>query len=189
MRQIEDLENIADIILPLGYDVLFTRGIELASKDGLFLEFGVAGGGSINRIAKQIYPKKIHGFDSFKGLPETWNGNKEGTFVCGIPNVSENVVLHIGMFEETLPTFVLNYPQNISFLNIDCDIYSSTKTIFKYLGNRIVPGTIIRFDELMGYPEWRDHEYKAFMEFLIDFNLDCDIIGRSDSERFLVRIK
>ena len=49
-------------------------------------------------------------------------------------------------------------------MNVDCDIYSSTKTIFEFLGDRIVPGTIIVFDEYLINPTWRDDEYKAFQE-------------------------
>jgi hypothetical protein len=49
---------------------------------------------------------------------------------------------------------------------VDCDLYSSTKTIFDLLGHLIYSGTIIIFDELIGYRFWRRHEYKAWMEFV-----------------------
>ena len=41
-------------------------------EDGLFLEFGVYKGTSINFISSLIPDKKIYGFDSFGGLPEEW---------------------------------------------------------------------------------------------------------------------
>ncbi len=50
-------------------------------------------------------------------------------------------------------------------MHVDCDIYSSTKTIFDLLASRIVAGTVIVFDEYFNYPGWRHHEYKAFQEF------------------------
>jgi len=39
--------------------------------DGLFAEFGVGGGYTINLIADHT-KAKVHGFDSFEGLPESW---------------------------------------------------------------------------------------------------------------------
>lgn len=52
-------------------------------------------------------------------------------------------------------------------LHIDCDLYSSTKTIFKYLGEKLTEGSIIVFDELIGYPGFEEHELKAFYEFAL----------------------
>mmetsp|Transcript_13293 Transcript_13293/g.11134 ORF Transcript_13293/g.11134 Transcript_13293/m.11134 type:complete len:146 (-) Transcript_13293:22-459(-) len=46
-------------------------------------------------------------------------------------------------------------------------IVSSTKSIFDNLGHMIVPGTIIVMDELFDYPQYADHELKAFFEFLV----------------------
>jgi hypothetical protein len=43
---------------------------------GLYLEFGVQGGKSINFIADQVRTV-VHGFDSFHGLPEDWT-DREG---------------------------------------------------------------------------------------------------------------
>jgi hypothetical protein len=37
---------------------------------GAILEFGVAGGGTINQIARHAKGRPVHGFDSFDGLPE-----------------------------------------------------------------------------------------------------------------------
>jgi Flp pilus assembly protein TadD, contains TPR repeats len=41
-------------------------------ENGLFLEFGVGQGSSINYISNSI-EKDLHGFDSFAGIPESWN--------------------------------------------------------------------------------------------------------------------
>jgi hypothetical protein len=84
-----------------------------------------------------------------------------------IPRVNSNVILHKGLFEESIPDFLKEYnPISISFLHIDCDLYSSTKTIFDFLGDFIKAGTVIIFDELICYHAWREHEYKAWMEFV-----------------------
>ena len=54
----------------------------------------------------------------------------------------------------------------IAFVHIDCDLYSSTKTIFDLLTDRLIPGTIIVFDEYFNYPNWENHEFKAFQELV-----------------------
>jgi hypothetical protein len=85
--------------------------------------------------------------------------------------VRPNVILHKGWFDETLPDFVAENPGPVAFLHVDCDLYSSTKTIFQYVGDRIVPGTVIVFDEYFNYPGWREHEHKAFQELVQERNL------------------
>src|SRR3990167_2338597 len=54
----------------------------------------------------------------------------------------------------------------IAFIHIDCDLYEATKTVFDILGNNLVPGSVIVFDEYYNYPGYERHEYKAFQEFL-----------------------
>ncbi len=149
--------------------------------NGLILEFGVEHGRTSNYIAQRIGDSKMYGFDSFKGLPEDWVlGNVKGSFKCDIPQVRNNVELVIGMFEDTLPSFVKAHSEPVSFMHVDCDLYSSTKTVFKYLGGQIVPGTIIMFDEYIGFPEWREHEYRAFQEFVAESGRAYEYLSRLD---------
>jgi predicted O-methyltransferase YrrM len=135
--------------------------------NGLYCEFGVYKGNSVNYIAKKIQ-HAIHAFDSFEGLPETWlSSHQVGHFaVKDMPLFEKNVVVHKGWFDDTLPTFIEKEKGPLAFLHIDCDLYSSTKTIFTFLNSRIVKGTIIIFDEYFNYPFWQQHEYKAFQEFV-----------------------
>lgn len=146
---------------------------EVSVKDGLYLEFGVFGGSTINYIASKV-TADVHGFDSFQGLPEFWrDGFDKGTFNRGdtLPQVGKNVVLHKGWFNETIPPFVRDHPQPISFLHVDCDLYSSTVTIFNDLAAQIIPGTVIAFDEYFNYPGWQEGEFKAFQEFTGQHNI------------------
>ena len=150
------------------------------NKEGLYLEFGVHVGNSINAIARIKSDKIIYGFDSFKGLPENWiTDYPKGHFKMNtMPEVNSNVVLIEGYFEDSLPEFIKEHGNfDISFINIDCDLYSSTKTIFDNLKGHISQGTIICFDDFFNYPNWQQHEYKAFMEFLDETGFDVEYLG------------
>ena len=137
-------------------------------SEGLILEFGVRFGYSISHIAKLFPKRKIFGFDSFQGLPEDWHHEKAGSYSTygKIPSVASNVTLIAGWFNETLPDFKKNNREPIAFMNIDCDLYSSTKLVFNELNPQIAPGTIIVFDEYIGNINWRQDEFKAFQEWV-----------------------
>lgn len=150
--------------------------VEQAKINGFFLEMGVATGKTINFIAA-LNPKKIiHGFDSFEGLPQDWDRKdrayNQTVFAYKTPYpdvpVLKNVSLYKGWFRNLLPRFKRDVlkEQPIALLHIDCDIYESTKDVFDALGENIVKGTIIIFDEFYNYDSCQKHEYKAFMEFV-----------------------
>ena len=84
----------------------------------------------------------------------------------------ENVELVKGMIEDTLPEFLKYNQETVAFIHIDTDLYSSAVTILNNLKTRIKKGTIILFDEINDYPDYREHEIKAFAEFLIDTGLE-----------------
>ena len=143
----------------------FRLGLAAAGNEGLVLEFGVRFGTSIRQIAA-LANQDVHGFDSFEGLPEAWHDEPRGVYTTRgvIPSVPGNVILHPGWFENTLPAFVAEYTAPVRFMNIDCDIYSSTRTVLEFLADRIVPGTVIVFDEYIGNDHWREDEFRAFQE-------------------------
>lgn len=150
--------------------VHLTDALNQVSLDGLFMEFGVWKGETVTHIAKTCPQKTIHGFDSFEGLQEEWNNSPPGHFNLNgeLPVVPSNVRLHKGYFCDVLPIFKQQIPkkQPIAFLHVDCDLYSSTKDIFRELGEHIVPGTIIAFDDFLYNTNWIQHEPLAFAEFL-----------------------
>lgn len=148
-----------------GHDLL-RAGLDRAKRGGLVLEFGVASGSTLRVIADH-WKDEVFGFDSFEGLPEAWRpGFPAGLFAGTPPDLPDNASLVPGLFEDSVPAFVSGHPGRISFLHVDCDLYSSTKTILDVLGHRIRPGTVIVFDEYWNYPGWRLHEHKAFAEFV-----------------------
>jgi hypothetical protein len=158
---------------------LLEFGVGQAKNSGLFCEFGVFTGATINFIAERT-KAQVHGFDSFEGLPEKWReGFDKGAFqMNGLPRVRENVELHKGWFDKSVPVFASKYKDSIAFLHMDADLYSSTKTVFDLLGDRIVPGTVINFDEYLNYPGWQNGEFKAFQELVQQRHLKFEYIGR-----------
>ena len=138
-----------------------------ADPNGAHAEFGVFSGKTIRLFAAARPDVRFDGFDSFEGLPEEWSGWQPFDFdVNGVPpEVPENVKLHIGWFEDTIPGYVDSI-DTMSFMHVDCDIYSSTVTIFDALFDKIKPGTVIVFDEYFCYPNFEQHERRAFAEYL-----------------------
>jgi predicted O-methyltransferase YrrM len=155
--------------------------LDAAPSEGLVMEFGVSRGESINLLAERLPSQKVHGFDSFKGLPEAWHVSyASGAFEeedGWRPAVRDNVELHVGWFNETLPGFLEAHPGPIRLLHVDSDLYSSAKYVFDTAGDRIVSGTVIVFDEYFNYPGWEDHEYKAFQEFLAQRGLKYEYLS------------
>jgi hypothetical protein len=150
---------------------LLAHAVRLANRQGLFLEFGVATGQTISKIA-ELSQAPVFGFDSFKGLPEPWRtGFPKGCFSGEIPPVPGNVTIVKGWFCETLPKFVREHSEAVAFIHVDCDLYSSTKCIFDFLHPHIGPGCVIVFDEYFNYPGWQNHEHKAFMELVHRYQL------------------
>jgi len=168
------------------HKALILYAVNNVKKQGLYLEFGVARGKSIRWIAEKAHKHTIHGFDSFEGIPESWNGNIAGTFHRrgNLPKVPDNVKLHIGLFDKTLPTFIEKNnagkkKNDIAFLHVDCDLYSSTKAIFDVIGTYLQPGTIILFDDYYNYPRWQKHEHRGFKEFVDSSQVKYEYIAYS----------
>ena len=157
---------------------LLEDAIDQMEIRGLYCEFGVYRGETLNFIASLV-AGEVHGFDSFEGLPEDWKqGHEKGTFALeALPQVRPNVRLHKGWFEDTIPAFREQHPEQIAFLHLDADLYSSTRTVFELLGDAIVAGTVIAFDEFFNYPGWCEGEYKAFMEFCRERNVEVCYLG------------
>jgi len=144
---------------------------EAPAASGLVAEFGVHRGQSLSRIADHFCDQTVHGFDSFEGLPEAWNGSGKdaGAFDIGgrPPELPQtNIEFHVGWFDETVPAFAAATNEAFRFVHLDADLYGSTRTVFDELGDRFLPGTVVVFDEYFGYHGWHRHEHRAFTEFL-----------------------
>ena len=174
----------------------------LRASDKLpILEFGTGAGHSTRIInTTRLRSQKFYSFDSFEGLPEDWTMGlnmvwPKGSFgQYGKPPEIPGVVFMKGRFEESIPRYRENCDLPIGFLSIDCDLYSSCKTIFDLLDDLIVSGTIIYFDEICDwgkaadrYPLWPEGEYKALCEWVCKGNF-VEVLGRNDRYGAAVRV-
>lgn len=155
--------------------------------DGVFLEFGVYKGASINLTAvimeKLGRSPKLYGFDAFEGIDEDMVGTDlpKGGLSCDgqTPAVHRFVTLVKGWFNETLPEFTKNNTEKAAFIHVDSDTYSSTKEIFKNCNKMVDEGTIIIFDEYWNYAFWKLNEHKAWREFVEENNIEYKYIAHS----------
>lgn len=136
-----------------------------------YFEFGVWKGRSINHFSSRFPQLKFVGFDSFLGLSEDWTGTElaKGAFSVdgNLPKVNKNVLLVPGWIEETLSIFVEKNRNEIqlSLCHFDFDTYTPTAFALQQLKDFVATGTILIFDEFIGYPNYQEHEFKAFFEF------------------------
>jgi len=156
---------------------------------GDYLEFGVFNGSSLGSAyltAKKmgLSSMKFFGFDSFEGLPTGTDDEhdilQKGFYRCPFEKTKEcltkrdvnpdEVVWVKGLYNETLndETFSkIGYPK-IGIVFIDCDTYSSSKTVFDFLAPLIVEPAIFCLDDWKLYDMdiKGTGEYKSFNEFL-----------------------
>ena len=168
------------------------HALGLIEIPGMALEFGVASGTTLRIVAEAFTEREgtVAGFDVFSGLPETWRtGFPVGEFAQeSIPEVP-GAQLVPGLFEDTLPSFLNDESGPVAFLHLDADLYSSTKTVLDLLGDRLVPGSIVVFDEFFNYPGWQQHEYRAWTEFVTRTGISFEYLGYTvDNEQVIVEI-
>lgn len=149
---------------------------EVAEHEVLYLEFGVFQGESMRYWARHLKNPRahLHGFDSFEGLPESWNiDTPKGYFSTNgaIPSVPDcRVQFFKGWFDQTLPRYRPPHHEKL-VINMDADIYSSTIYVLRTLEPLIVPGTFIYFDEFAD----RLNELRAFAEFLEETTMKFEL--------------
>jgi hypothetical protein len=181
-RWMKDRRFVAMYLLKERRELFETVAKIICDAEVLYLEFGVWKGDTIRQWSALLKNResRLHGFDSFEGLPEEWDHHSasalgKGTFSTGgsIPEVTDNRVKFFkGWFEETLPKYdFIDSPVVVLF--VDADLYSSASLILKTLRPHIKVGTIIYFDEFWD----RCHELRAFEEFLVETQFSFELLA------------
>jgi len=157
---------------------LLEYSLNQVKNEGLYLEFGIWRGASINFLANLRPNQKFYGFDSFEGLPEDWSPfyPKGHMKENDLPSVRKNVELIVGLFQDTLENFLEEYKEKVAFLHLDADLFSSTKYVLFTLADkeRLQKGTIIEFDEVFYQDSPNtilDDEYRVFLEFIKNYDV------------------
>lgn len=184
-----------ELIPPGDLKLFFSKCIQRlqASKGkeiGDYLEFGVFNGSSMASMyhaAKDAGETNMRfiGFDAFQGLPPNAEHEddgvwKQGYYACSFEKLQEclkkkkvnpkEILWVKGWYNETLnkKTIQKLNIKKIAIAFIDCDTYSSSKTVLEFLGPLLKEETILCFDD------WKLNdldikgmgEYQSFNEFL-----------------------
>lgn len=113
------------------------------------------------------YECHLWAFDSFEGLPDgddsrddhpRWLAGTMSTSLAefhrlcrrgGIPADHYSTV--VGYYSSTLNDESAARPSTVAVAYVDCDLYSSTADVLRFLEDRLVPGSLIAFDDYYCY--------------------------------------
>ncbi len=167
--------DMADAVCEIDHRTFLLDALSRAPSQGAVLEFGVFGGTTLRWMSEAAPTRTFFGFDSFRGLPADWTGNRLVDFdMAGkTPDLPQNTQLVIGEFLDTVPKFVKSTPE-IALLHIDCDLYESAKVVLDSFGSLLKKGTVLVFDEYFNYPGFAKHEFRALKEFLAASNQNIE---------------
>ena len=196
---VKTLDRMNEGLAAFFWDAFTAVGVNRISGD--YVEFGSWGCNTLRHAyqTRERFQAKRHlwAFDSFQGLlpsdeprdqhPVLVPGYGQGgveTFhaTCagfGVPRDAYTAVE--GYYEHTLPALGADgEPTDIAIAYVDCNLYSSTVTVFEFLGPRLKPGMVVGFDDyymwdsdtgvsgerealsefLDAHPEWHFHRFK-----------------------------
>ncbi|KAK9810924.1 hypothetical protein WJX73_008707 [Symbiochloris irregularis] len=144
---------------------------------------------------------------SIDRLPEAWVGDDRMVFGAGsfslegqLPPVPSNAFLLKGLFADTIPLLLQqqklwatgnsrslsagtydpehqDHDAPLSYIHVDCDLFAGARDALSLLSHKIVPGTVILFDELINYNRYRDNEAKALWMWLQETGAKIATIG------------
>ena len=135
------------------------------SHEGTAVEFGVHSGRTLS-VIRERHIGPVLGFDSFKGLPETWRqGFEQGHFATTRIPIVENTSIIVGLFQDTVPGILASITEPITLAHFDADLYSSTSFALEHITPHIGQRCIFIFDEYENYPGWEEHEHLAFQQW------------------------
>ena len=191
--KVDDICEI-NLVPPETLKVFFERCINKLQKIkgeevGDYLEFGVFNGSSLGSAyltAKRmgLSSMRFFGFDSFEGLPAGTEDEHDilqrGFYRCPFEKTEEclrrrgvntdEIVWIKGLYQDTLNDETINDKKigGIGIIFVDCDTYSSSKSVLDFLAPLITEPAIICLDDWKLYDMdiKETGEYKSFNEFL-----------------------
>ena len=197
---VKTLDRINEGLAGFFWDAFTALSVNQISGD--YVEFGSWGCNTLQHAyhTAQAWRSDRHlwAFDSFEALPESddtrdqhpvasGGGAGQGGVdafhaACGRFDVPRDAYTAVeGYFDETLPPLgASGDPRDIALVYVDCNLYSSTVTVFEFLAPRLKPGMIVAFDDwylynpdtgvsgerealhefLEAHPQWHFHRFK-----------------------------
>lgn len=155
--------------------------------EGYYFEFGSYSGNTLKmawKHTRHLFDWTYVSFDSFEGLPEISDKDKQEIWVRGKLAMTEEALIETvtaaGMPRDRLITVKGFYDQTLTpdltrrlggkkaaAIYIDCDLYSSTVPILNFIKDFLQIGTIIVFDDWnCFYGDPLRGERRAWQEFL-----------------------
>ena len=160
--------------------------------------------------------RKMFGLDSFEGLPKEedgiinrdaawWPGNFSAKTDFEVSSIEEAMALVYNRLEKDVETVLVPgfwdkvlTKENIekydfkvaSYIDVDCDIYSSTKILLDFMFDNklVVPGTLIGYHDWGSTDLWTAGESRAHKEMTLKYGVNCDYLW-SGSTAALFRIR
>jgi hypothetical protein len=144
------------------------RALSFNGIDGDYAEFGCHRATTFamayHEAVRHKHKAKLWAFDSFSGLPAPkddrdshpkWVEKRMATSLdrfherCALQRVPRDAYEVVpGFYDETLPAMSdTDAPDNIALAYVDCDLYSSTVDVLRFLMPRLKHGMIIAFDD------------------------------------------
>jgi len=148
------------------------RALSFNGIDGDYAEFGcyraMTFAMAYQEAVRHKHKARLWAFDSFSGLPAPkddrdshpkWVEKGMATSLdrfhdlCALQRVPRDAYEVVpGFYEETLPAMSdTDAPPNTAMVYIDCDLYSSTGDVLRFLMPRLKHGMIIAFDDYFGW--------------------------------------
>jgi hypothetical protein len=160
------IKDYCALLTPAEAYQLYVLAKATRKLEGDIAELGVAYGGSA-KLLSTVCPKKIiHLFDTFQGLPAPGEKDphfNESQYSSSLSEVKKilmghNCLFHPGHFPETASEV-----NNVKFslVNLDADLYQSTRDGLEFFYPRMVPGGVIHGHDYAAAKGVRD----AFDEF------------------------
>ena len=145
----------------------------VAVKGKIWAEFGVGYGNSARQLLHRLGDEgKLFLFDSWKGIPTEWDlgcgmVNEVGCYRSPKPDIKDRRAVFVdGWFKDTLP---FQFPEPLGLVHFDCDVYESTRDALWGIADYVQAGTVLIFDEIQGYKNYKNHEWRALNEWLKRF--------------------
>lgn len=103
--------------------------------------------------------------------------NDPGSTAGVVPQIAGDIELHAGWFDETLPPFFAAHGQPVRLLHVDVGDHASTLDVLNAAAPWLRPGSVIVFDDFIGYAGSEAQDFRAFHDFASRSGLRWEVLA------------